>query len=86
MSTHSLNCAIYVRSGCRHDISQITHCVICEARLQQMRTHVDTCGGRCFARLLKLQRTEAKAEEHRAAFIARGFTAADEEVDNGEGA
>lgn len=43
-------------SDCRCDMKDITHCVICEKRLDSPRTHVDTCGEICYRSLLRRRR------------------------------
>lgn len=52
---HTLDHALH---GCDHTMRDITNCVICERRLAPDRDHIDTCGERCFKRLLALQRGE----------------------------
>jgi predicted nucleic acid-binding Zn ribbon protein len=37
-------------------MKEISHCVICEKRLDPERVHVDTCGEKCFRKLLEIQR------------------------------
>jgi hypothetical protein len=44
-----------VSTGCRHDMKEITNCVICEKRLDPGREKVDTCGKVCFKKLWQLQ-------------------------------
>jgi hypothetical protein len=39
-----------------HDMRSITECVICGRPLNRKRSHVDTCGERCYTRLLARQR------------------------------
>ena len=58
MTTHH-NLAHALRpadADCRHDMREIDTCVICNRWLDPNRTHVDTCGQRCFKRLLEMQR------------------------------
>lgn len=38
------------------DMRDITRCAVCGRTLKADRTHVDTCGQRCFKELLKSQR------------------------------
>ena len=46
------------------DMKDIYRCVICGKNLTPDRTHVDTCGERCFKVLLVRQRAETwKAEK-----------------------
>lgn len=37
-------------------MKDITNCVICDKRLKYPRKHVDTCGERCYKKLLNDQR------------------------------
>jgi len=50
---HSRDHAI---SGCGCSMASIGRCVICGKGLEAERIHVDTCGKRCFLKLLRLQR------------------------------
>ena len=45
---------------------EITICVICEKPLKPNREHVDTCGERCFKKLLKRQRAHLQRNEEAA--------------------
>jgi hypothetical protein len=42
------------------DMQDIHTCVVCGKRLAPGRKHVDTCGERCFKKLLVAQRGEPK--------------------------
>lgn len=46
-------------TDCRHDMRDITHCVICERRLDPARTQVDTCGAVCRRQLGDMQANAA---------------------------
>ena len=54
MSKHTLEHA--VGPACNCHMTDITTCVICGAPLEKVREHVDTCGKRCFKKLLQIQR------------------------------
>jgi len=41
------------------DMKAVTKCVICGKTLKPNRTHVDTCGERCYKALLRIQREQA---------------------------
>jgi hypothetical protein len=49
---HTLQHAL---EGCACAMCDITTCVICGKWLDRQREHTDTCGERCFKRLLKKQ-------------------------------
>jgi hypothetical protein len=46
---------------CYHERCDIFECVLCGKKLEPMREHLDTCGSRCFTRLLTLQRARDEA-------------------------
>lgn len=50
---HNLTAAV---SGCGCMMRDVRSCVICGRTLSPSRVHVDTCGDRCFRRLLTVQR------------------------------
>lgn len=41
--------------GCGCSMRDVINCVICERRLDPDRQHVDTCGEKCFNKLLRIQ-------------------------------
>lgn len=43
-------------TNCRHNMADITNCVLCERRLKPDRSEVDTCGRVCWEQLLEMQR------------------------------
>lgn len=56
MNDHTLEHALHpAASRCSHNMADITHCVICERRLDPDRDRVDTCGKLCSNRLQRLQ-------------------------------
>lgn len=57
---HALNPAA---TGCRCDMAQITHCVVCERQLKAERTHVDTCGDACFTKLRRWQQRQQQSPQ-----------------------
>lgn len=57
MTPHTLAHALEpAATNCRHAMADILTCVICNTYLNPGRTAVDTCGARCYRRLLQLQR------------------------------
>lgn len=52
---HALQHAI---EGCSCAMRDISACVICGKPLERNREHTDTCGERCFKRLLRQQEGE----------------------------
>jgi len=44
------------------DMKEIVRCVVCGRNLDPNRVHVDTCGERCYKRLLERQRTSLEGE------------------------
>lgn len=48
--THALN-----PNTCHCENNDITNCVICNKELIANRKHTDTCGNRCFTKLISLQ-------------------------------
>jgi hypothetical protein len=52
---HTLTCAIHPER-CKHSMAQIHNCVICEKRLGDDRTRLDTCSKKCFGKLCDAQR------------------------------
>ena len=45
------------------DMRDITSCIVCAKTLKPTRTHVDTCGERCFRTLLQRQRASMARED-----------------------
>ena len=45
------------------DMRALTRCLICGKNLAKNRKHVDTCGERCFKRLLEAQRSGLKGKK-----------------------
>ena len=63
---HTLRHAIYP-SECGHAPASLKVCVICSGILPRARKHTDTCGERCFRRVLAAQRNRDRLDTPTAA-------------------